>query len=387
MIWNDTTLEPLRLQGDFDADVLIAQMVAQSGASEATRFFDSLIRNIDLPVQQTSRAIQEFVSQSAATPLGIDLARVARGQQVFIDNCPQIALILYFKSLPMTYLNWRLSHTLVKTGRLGNRDWPATFARRVGETTQFVFDVMTPGNLQPNGIGVSTTLKVRLVHASVRHFLSAAPDFDASKFQVPICQEDLAYTLHTFAVEMVDGLRQLDTPIDTSTAEDFFHAWKLVGHYLGIKPDLLPKDLNDARLQQQAMLARLEGTSENGTEVTRALMDFAREAMLPGRWFDNSPEQLIRFFIGEPRAATLGVTGGLGWLERLVPLILRRWFGFAERLEGGDANLKQLGDLLGVELIRGLMATFMSFKGRPLEVPEVVVQRFGLTPHAMRPPR
>jgi hypothetical protein len=245
---------------------------------------------------------------------------------------------------------------------------------------------MTPGNLQPHGAGVSTTLKVRLVHASVRHFVGATAGFDAALFQLPICQEDLAYTLHTFAVEMVDGLRQLDTPLDERTAEDFFHAWKLVGHYLGIQPDAMPRDLEDARAQQKAMLARLEGSSLDGTEVTRALMDFAREAMLPGRWFDNSPEQLLRFFIGEPRAKTLGIAQDLGWFDRLVPLILRRWFGFAERLEDGGRSFKQLGDLLGVELIRGIMATFISFKGRPLQLPEVLVQRFGLTPHVL-PPR
>jgi ER-bound oxygenase mpaB/B'/Rubber oxygenase, catalytic domain len=386
MTWDTASLAPLRLQGDEAADALIARMVEEGGAAGATQFFDRLIRNVDLPLEATPPAVREFVAGASATPPDIDLRRVARGQQVFIDNCPQIALILYFKSLPMTYLNWRLSRTLAMTGRLNKRDWPAQFARRVGETTQFVFDVMTPGSLTSNGVGVSTTLKVRLVHASVRHFVGRAPDFDIAKHQLPICQEDLAYTLHTFAVDMIDGLRQLDTPLDDQTAEDFFVAWKLVGHYLGIKPQAMPRDLADARAQQQVMLERLAGPSPDGADVTRALMDFAREAMLPGRWLDNSPEQLLRFFIGEPRATTLGVSAELRWLERLLPLVLRRWFGLAERLEDGGRTFKDLGDLLGVELIRGIMATFISYKGRPLQLPQQLVDRFGLTPHVL-PPR
>lgn len=375
MTWDDTTLAPLRLRADAPADTALEQLVAARGADESRRFFNELIRNVGLPVSLTPPEVQAFIDAASVPPAGLDLARVARGQQVFIDNCPQIALILYFKSLPMTYLNWRLCRTLAATGRLGQNRDPASFARRVGETTQFVFDVMTPGSLQPGGVGVTTTLKVRLVHASVRHFSRAAPGSNEATAELPICQEDLAYTLHTFGLEMVDGLRQLETPLDESTAEDFFYAWQLVGHYLGIEAGVIPRDLREARAQQRAMLARLEDFSADGAELTRALLDFARRAMLPGRFLDNSAEQLLRFFVGEPRAGLLGVPAGLGWFERPLPLLLRRFFGWAERLEDRGLGLKRLGDALGVELIRGIRQTFVSYKGQTLELPDVVAER------------
>ncbi len=39
------------------------------------------------------------------------------------------------------------------------------------ETSQMVINVMTPGGFEPNGTGIITIKKVRLMHASIRYYL------------------------------------------------------------------------------------------------------------------------------------------------------------------------------------------------------------------------
>ena len=89
--------------------------------------------------------------------------------------------------------------------------------RRVRETAQMVMDVMCPHGLEPGGRGVRATMKVRVMHAIVRHMIGHDPHArpnpsDAhlrAQFGVPINQEDMVYTLMTFSYVVVQGFSDM----------------------------------------------------------------------------------------------------------------------------------------------------------------------------------
>jgi hypothetical protein len=379
MKWNNTLLDAQRLVCDPPADEVVSRLTADFGPDKAREVFGMLIRNIDMPFEVMPHYVREFFDREGASPPGIDQARVVRGQKVFVDLGPEIALMLYFKSLPTTYLNWRLCETLAITGRLDDtRKWPEVFSRRVGETTQFLLDVMTPGSLRPGGKGIATTLKVRLVHASIRHFVGASPKYKEVEWQKPINQEDLAYTLLTFGLAMVMGLEKMKVKLSTQQAEDFYYAWTVVGMHLGIRPEMIPTDLSDARAQGAAMLNRLVKPTENAQSITKALLDFARQSMLPTDLLDNSPEFLLRYFMGDAHAAVLGVKPRKGFLAALFPKAIAAYFGWLEKLEDKGLGVEKLSNKLGMAVIRGMMRHFQSVKGRALVVPEDLAKSWGL---------
>ncbi|MFN8395375.1 MAG: oxygenase MpaB family protein [Bacteroidia bacterium] len=375
----DDELNALRLVTDAPADAVVARLVAENGPEQARELFSVLINNIDVPVDQVPGYVMDYFREQGAVPDGIDMARVIRGQRVFVDFGPAMALMLYFKSLPTCYLNWKLCETLAITGRLDDtRTWPAVFSRRVGETTQFVLDVMTPGSLRADGNGIRTTLKVRLVHASIRHFVGRSPKFDEAAWQKPINQEDLAHTLLTFGLAMIQGSRQMGLKLSAQAAEDFYYAWRLVGHFLGIDPLLNPNTVAEAEALQQALLQRLSGSSEQGKSITRALLDFSKEVMLPTDLLDNSPEFLLRYYMGDAQALLLGVEAKKGCLAAMVPGAIARYFGWVEKLEDKGLGIEKLANKLGLAVVRGLMKRFQSVKGRSLYVPTEMAEEWGL---------
>lgn len=379
MKWNNTFLDQQRLVGDGPADAVVDRLVAEFGPEKARELFTILIHNIDLPVTQVPSYVKDYFDQQGQPPNPIDFGRVRAGQKVFVDFGPAMSLMLYYKSLPTTYLDWRACETLAITGRLDDtRQWPTVFSRRVGETTQFLLDVMNPGSLANGREGVQSTLKVRLVHASIRHFVGASPKFKESEWQKPINQEDLAYTLLTFGLTMVQGARQMKLPMTDKQASDFYYAWRLVGHYLGIAPELIPVDLQDAEDQQKAMFARLVGSSESGKSITKALLDFSKEIMLPTDLLDNSADFLLRYFMGEAHANILGVESKKGCLAAVVPGAIARYFGWLEKLEDRGEGLEKLTNKLGLAVIRGMMKRFKSTKGRSLYVPEEMAKEWGI---------
>ncbi len=381
MKWNNALLDAQRLIGDDAADAVVAQLDADFGADKARELFGMLIRNISMeaPLQALPQYVRTFFETQSAPPTDLDEARIIRGQRVFVDFGPEITLMLYFKSLPTTYLDWRLSETLGITGRLDDtRKWPEVFSRRVGETAQFLLDVMTPGSLRQGKQGISTTLKVRLVHASIRQFVGHSAAYKPQEWQTPINQEDLAYTLLTFGLTMVQGLRQMNLKLSVQQAEDFYYAWKLVGHYLGIDHKMIPDDLADAEAQQQAMFARLVGSTESNNSITKALLDFARETMLPTDLLDNSPEFLLRYYMGDAFANTLGVQAKKGCVAAFLPQAMAKYFGLLEKLEDRGLGIEKLCNKLGLAVIKGMVKRFKSVKGRGLAIPEEMAKEWGL---------
>ena len=187
------------------------------------------------------------------------------------------------------------------------------FNRRVGETGQFILDVMAPGALSEGGAGLDAVLKIRLVHAAIRQFIPSEKwDSDWGR---PINQEDMSATLLTFCVTMIEGMQQTATPLSDNEAEAYIHHWKIVGHLMGVREDLLPLNPADGAAHLTMCIRRQAASSEAGRVLTRALLDFVEDA-LPGHLVDQVPTALIYSLIGPEMAQMLNVNPPEGCLSR-----------------------------------------------------------------------
>ena len=76
------------------------------------------------------------------------------------------------------------------------------------------------------------------MHAAVRHLVRASAAYDP-EWGVPVNQEDLAGTLLTFSVVVLDALAKLGTTFSDEDADAYFHSWNCVGHVLGVDRRLI----------------------------------------------------------------------------------------------------------------------------------------------------
>jgi hypothetical protein len=84
-----------------------------------------------------------------------------------------------------------------------------TAVRRLSETSQFVMNMMGCDAFGSGGAFVPTIQKTRLIHAAVRHFLTASGRWGFAADGVPICQQDMVGALLIFSVQVVEGLRRV----------------------------------------------------------------------------------------------------------------------------------------------------------------------------------
>lgn len=302
--WNNEILEPMRQVGDLLADEVIATVIDKHEIEKVNQIFRSLVENDDIVPDDMPPEVTQYLEETAVLPDWADMALIEQGEEFFNLHWPNIVTLLFCASLPSAYAACRGAQVLYLTTRLTER-----MHRRIFETAQFILNVMAPGAYSPHGKAIRSVQKVRLMHATIRHLIQHEPRWQEKwndDWGVPINQEDLAGTLMTFSTEILVGMHRFRIPINGSEEKAYLHSWKVVGHIMGIRPDLLPTDPQDAYDLAETIFERQRGPSEAGTVLAKALMDFM-QLQIPGKLFDGLPPTIIRHAVDKDVADMLKI--------------------------------------------------------------------------------
>lgn len=292
-----------------------------------------------------SAALRDYLAQGSALPAWADAAKVARAEALFMVEGPLSCTLLFCASLPQCYVLPWLAKVLQISGQLD-----AHTESRMRKTAAMVFPVMMRGGLMdPKGSGVAQVLKVRMVHATIRHLIlrgdpamvrgtvppGAAADrqtgmqqammnhgWDVTAGGLPCNQVDLAYTLLTFSYIFLKGMRTMGLGLPREDEEAYLHTWNVMGHVLGVRPELMAHTMDEATALFENMQAwgRTHLVSPDvRPALGRALMGvMARSIRVP--FVRRIPVQMTQWLIGSQASYDIGV-------DLHVPLLTRLLFG------------------------------------------------------------
>jgi hypothetical protein len=344
-------LQRFRLAGDPLADQAIEAFAAWTqgkGAEPPARAVGALIPRLvavprpdpaDLPAP-----IAAWLAKNARLPAGTDLARLDRASALWVKHGVTMAMILGTASLAECYAAARGIRALTFSNRL-----QADTLRRLRETVLWVNLIMLPGGLCDQGTptgeqarpgdpplgnaqaaeGIRAVYKVRLMHAAIRYLIAQSGRWPAADLGVPLCQEDLAGTLMTFACTVPRSLRRLGVRLTDAEAEDYLYFWSVVGEMMGVHPDLIPADLAGAGALTALIFRRQHAASPEGAALTQAMLQ-TYGGLLPGRVLDRFFPALIRYLSGDEVADLLGVPASPRWVgvRHVMRLVALADFGW-----------------------------------------------------------
>jgi hypothetical protein len=324
--WTPELLASLRADMDPLADRTVAAIFGSGEVEQVNTMLSALIRGVDVPVAELPPIVQDYLVESARLPLWADPAKIAVGEQLFgefgISSCTTLACA----SLPECYMMKNGIHVLAMTQRLKQHA-----QRRVLETAQMIMAVMFPGGLKPNGVGVRTAQKVRLMHAAIRFLIlhPAAPARPPGNladvmlqeawnpaFGQPINQEDLLFTLMTFSHVGVRSLDRLGANLTSEQKDAYIHCWNVTGFIMGIREDLLPKDHVEAEALFEVIKKEQGGGTPEAREMEASLLGFM-EGLIPAGPLRRLPAYMTRKLIGTATSDTLGVPR-LPWYDQIL---------------------------------------------------------------------
>jgi hypothetical protein len=257
--WSKAKLSKWRKLMDPEADQAVLEIYTPQRFAYLKEFLLDLARNdsfsakdiADLPI-----AFKTLLEKKLNHPfLPTDISAFHTAAEVWKRYGIQFIFVLFFRSLPLTYLAEKPANVLRLTRLL--KDQPQ---RRIIETAQFVFDVMEPGWWLPHHRGLVSIVKVRLLHAALRYQLLNHPDgepWNLKAWGCPISQEDLIATNQVFSLEFLQGIRLLGHQLTDHEQQAWYHTWKVIGQIIGVEPDFQCDHYTEAWQQQHSIYRHL----------------------------------------------------------------------------------------------------------------------------------
>lgn len=262
----NSLLDRYRQQGDAAADAVITAVIDANAATGLRSLMHWLGDTADLSTASQHPAVQTFFTTTAALPPWADLDRMKRGMNFFQKHAQQIGLTLGFFSLPYAYLGANGAQVLWLTERIKNDT-----TRRLRETGEWVFAVNNPKEWTA-GTAIARIQKIRLIHAGARWFALHTGRWSMD-WGYPVNQEDMAGTSLSFSYIVLRGLRKLNVNATEFDEEDYLHHINVVGYLNGVADELIPKNLREAYILNEAIAKRQFAPSEAGIGLTNALLN------------------------------------------------------------------------------------------------------------------
>ncbi len=394
--------------GNSSLDAAALQRIAQVNRLMATWDTNASLQHWQAPPDTDAKialTLQAYLREGSALPDWADRKKVERAEAIFIEDGPLSCTLLFCASLPECYVLPNLADVLHIAGQL-----EAHTEHRIRQTAAMIFPVMLRGGLMgAEGQGLAQVLKVRLIHATIRHLiLRGRPEhaqglipkrppsldqpesmhtalmrhgWDVSQQGMPCNQTELAYTLLTFSYVFLKGLRTLNQGLGRDDEEAYLHTWNVMGHVLGIRTEFMAH----AMPQAQAMLDQMQATARRSTPqpdvrpaLGRALMDaLARSLSLP--ILRQLPVPLTQWLVGPQTARDIGLAEPATWPTRILFALLRGLVGALDavgRLFSRQFSLSRMFTrVLGYHLLTKLLLS----QTRPLALPDRVLDNLHQT--------
>lgn len=402
------------------------QAIKQANAMMATWTSNAAITDWQAPQGMAedpiALALVAYLHEARTLPDWADHAKIARAEVLFIEHGALSCLLLFCASLPECYVVPDLAAVLHVAGQLEQHtDY------RIRSTAAMIFPVMMGGGLTDgDGAGVSQTLKVRLIHATIRNLILRANPrqsvealqgalinnsnaVDVAKLGVvpvlealsgstnmhhalfahgwktgqdglPCNQEELAYTLLTFGYVFLRGLRTLGLGLKAADEDAFLHAWNVMAHVLGIQYKLMPQTFSEAKAMFAELQARgladstLPDATDPRPKLGRALMQ-TMEDMIPWRMAKPFPTLFTRYLCSSATAKAIGIDGRVSWFSEMLFVLMMgaiRAIDATVRLVFRDFSVSRfITRVVGYQVL----TKFLMDQTRPLKLPSHLLDK------------
>ncbi|KAK5944597.1 hypothetical protein PMZ80_003879 [Knufia obscura] len=315
-------------------------------------------------------------TQVNTVPPWVDWAQIARGQDVFYRYGGATLTGLAYQSLLGGMGANRVVEVLARTGGFG-----VNVARhRLFETTQHILQcTRSLESIQPGGEGFASSIRVRLLHASVRQRIlkltKTRPSYyDVQEYGIPINDLDSIATIGTFSGTIIWlSLPRQGIFLRQQEIQDYIALWRLIAHYIGTPTEYFSTPPRAKSMMESLLMNEINPSQTSQTlanNIIRALENqppaYASRSFLEAnaRWL-NGGELCDALGLGRPSYYHTCLVAGQCILFMFV-CYLNRSIDYLDKRK--VANLKRIFWQLIVESKFGLKGeeTAFEFKYVPM---------------------
>ena len=326
------------------------------GPEESTRLIEAAMNNEDGDgLRDAPASLRKFFEEAETTPEWLDYSAFAPGVRMFHRNS-QVILAAFVAGVLIEGFTTNIAKSFFITGRVRDQG-----IRRLGQNNRHMMEIFLPGGLYRDGDGWKLSIRIRIVHARLRHLLNNSEEWDTDAWGIPISAAHLGYAVSAFSARLLKHMKTLGADYNNEEYASFMAVWRYTGYLMGIPETILYHDADDAlRLYRIGLMCEPEAQVEsivmahsliNSAPLIAGMSEPAERRNLAGYVY-----RISRGLIGRktaeslmyPSISSLGSVGAVEWFKAQ-----QRYGHILGKLSPGrrqDSNFARFTGLLSTSL-------------------------------------
>ena len=225
--------------GDPVAEAAIADLDTL-GQEESSRLIGAGMAGDQEVLRAAPGSVREFFASCAEPPAWVDLPSFLPGCRMFHRNT-RLVLAGMVGGVLVEGFSTNIAKSFFLTGRLRDQG-----VRRLKQNNRHMLEIFMPGGMERHADGWTHSLRVRLVHARLRHLLARSGDWDIDELGLPLSSAHLGFAISAFSARLLKHLKSLGASFDEEERRSFMAVWRYSGYLMGIPETILFRDEADA---------------------------------------------------------------------------------------------------------------------------------------------
>ena len=221
--------------GDPEADYVIERL-APLGQEESRVLIRAGMNKDESVLRDAPSYLRDFFNRIEEPPDWIDLSDLTPGIRMFHRNS-QLVLGAFVGGVLVEGFSTNIGKSFYITGRLRDQG-----VRRLKQNNRHMVEIFMPGGLERDGDGWKLSVRIRLVHAQVRHLLNNSSEWEEEEWGTPLSSAHLGFALSAFSARLINHLKSLGAVFSDEEREAFMQIWRYSGYLMGIPESILYQD-------------------------------------------------------------------------------------------------------------------------------------------------
>ena len=222
----------------------VMEEIASLPNDKLTRFIRAGITQEEGGLNGAPQALRNFFQRvDTETPPWLDHEAFRPAIRVFNLNVTNM-LIAFVCGVLIEGFATLIAKSFFATGRVLD---PKTGKRRLMQNNRQLLEVFYPGGLLRDGDGFKLSLRVRFVHARIRHLLAHSDNWDHAHLGTPISAAHLAFALTVFSMRLLQYSALVGTNFNEEEQASVMDVWRYTGYVMGLPEAIIYTTAEEAR--------------------------------------------------------------------------------------------------------------------------------------------
>ena len=209
-------------------------------------------------LREAPASLRKFFKEAETLPEWLDYSAFAPGVRMFHRNS-QVILAAFVAGVLIEGFITNIAKSFFITGRVRDQG-----VRRLGQNNRHMIEIFLPGGLYRDGDGWKLSVRIRLVHAQLRHLLNRSEEWDTEAWGAPISAAHLGYAISAFSARLLKHMKTLGAQYNDEEYDSFMAVWRYSGYLMGIPETILFRDADEAlRLWEIALTCEPDSPLES----------------------------------------------------------------------------------------------------------------------------